>query len=476
MSNFISYYNILQDRESFRLSGGSSDSKGFNAYDTPGQKYFKLFFYFNNGDSDNNLNTAAGNGLLTPTWLIPDVNENSYYLHNSAWSYLKMNAEDDRANLLEDFVNLLSNISAESPWYFSEISGLDAALERKQVMAENFTIEATRNKFTIKCLPDAYDDRIGTLLDLYRAITWSWTTKREIVPSNLRKFDMGIFIFETPTIPFHIRNNKGNVEVAGIGDGSNKTTYKYIELHNCEFDYSSSKQFYSNLNNKDGFQTEYNIDIHFDDCYETRYNEFLMSEFGDMILFDLKPNIVITEEEMSNSENEGKDLKSIKKESKAKQLLNKLNDVLDYDFTEMFTPWDLKKENTGDYWDDKLGRNGDGRLLNYPPRPNTSKGGFLNNAKDQLIATGKSIVTSIIKKAVLGNLYTFSLTRISDQLRSLAKGDLISTARNVNNYMNNNKSRNTSLSNTSLFNKKKIKPTVKYIGNIYNGNTIADNI
>lgn len=475
MSNFISYINILQDRELFRSAGGANDQKGFNAYDTPGQKYFKIFFYFNNGDSDNNLNISSGNGLLTPTWLVPNVDENSYYLHNSAWSYLKMNAEDDRAKLLENFVNLLSNISAESPWYFSEISGLDAALERKQVMSENFTIDPTRNKITIKCLPDAYDDRIGTLLDLYRAITWSWSTKREIIPANLRKFDMGIFIFETPTIPFHIRNNNGEKEASGIGDGINKTTYKYLELHNCEFDYSSSKQNYANLNNKDGFQTEYNIDIYFDDCYETRYNEFLMSEFGDMILFDIKSDTVINDDELSESNN-ASDLKTIKKESKAKKILNKLNNVLDYDFTEMFTPWGLKTNDTGEYWDNNLGRNGDGRLLNYPPRPETSKGNFLNNVKDQLIATGRSIATSIIKKAVLGNLYTFSLTRISDQVRSLVGGDLISTARNVNNYINDNKKRDTGLSNNSLFDKKKIKPTVKYIGNLYKGNTIVDNI
>ena len=441
MSNYISYANLLKERDNFRKAGTKSGSD-FNLFDTPGHKYFKLFFYFNNGDVNGNYNIEASSGLLAPTWLIPNVGDPTYYLYNSAWSYLKMNYEDERADLLVDFVNLLSNINSESPWYFSEISGLDSAMERKMINSENFSIDNTRSKITIKCLPDAYDDRISTLLDLYRTIVWSWTTKREMVPTNLRKFDMGILIYETPNNPFHKIDKLIFDEYAVVGgDPGNSyiTSYKYIELHNCEIDYSSSKNIYSSLNNKDGFQAEYSIDINFDDCYETRYNEFMMKKFGDLIEIDLLNNYQIS---------------------------------------------------TYQYSEPKINK------IDLQQRINFFDQGFLKEAADQLLQTGKGLIKSVFKKAILGNLYTFSLTRIGDQIASLANGDILSAARNAAEYINDAKQRKENqLNNLNIFNnnkvfvtadnpmgtlsvekEKRIIPKVSYMGNLYKGNTIADNL
>lgn len=426
MSNYISYEKLLQDRNNFRKAGAKSGSE-FNFFDTPGHKYFRIFFYFSNGDSDGAQSIDASNGLLSPTWLIDGVDDKSYYMYNSAWSYLKMNDEDDRADLLKDFVNLLSNINSESPWYFSEITGLDAAMDRKAINAENFTIEPTRQKLVIKCLPDAVDDRIGTLLDLYRSIVWDWTTKREVIPTNLRKFDMGIFIFETPNDPFHKFKKPGlslglglldEYEYASIGENISGyvTSYKYIELHNCEIDYNSSKNLYTNLNNKEGMTVEHNIEIFFDDCYESRYNEFMIKEIGDLI------------------------------KSSAEQRINK-NSI-----------------------SNKL----DERLNYY------EKQGFLLEAVDQIVTTGTHALGGLIKKAVLGNLYTFSLTKLTDQVKGLIQGDIISTARHMDSYIrgsiNKNRNKNTQITNSNLFPKKTILPTVKRIGQLYQGNTIANNI
>lgn len=436
MSNYISYYNIINDRNNFRKAGTKSGSD-FNLFDTPSHKYFKLFFYFNNGDVSGSYGVDAGNGLLTPTWFVEGVNDENYYMHNSAWSYLKMNDEDDRAILLQEFVNLLSNISSESPWYFSEIAGLETAMERKAIHADNFTVEAARQKMTIKCLPDSADDRIGTLLDLYRSITWDWTTKRFILPPNLRKFDMGIFIFETPNLPTHKIETKSvngmpKTEYSSIGDGTQEyqTSYKYIELHNCEIDYNSSKSLYATLNNKEGSSTEYNIDIYFDDCYEARYNEFMMKDIGDIIKDSAK-------QQMYHDNN-----------------FNKLNDRLNY--------YEYKNEELE---------------INNNKWFNFDSGKFLKNAAGQLINLGKDHITRIIKKAILGNLHTFSLTRMSDQVKGLIQGDILSTARHVNNYIkSSNKNSPHELTNANIFPKKTISPTVKKIGNLYQGNTIANNI
>ena len=442
MNNYISFANILRDRDQFRKSGTKSGSE-FNLFDVPGHKYFKLFFYFNNGDVGGNYSAGTNNGLLAPTWLLSGIDDTNYYMFNSAWSYLKMNNEDERAEMLVDFVNLLSNISSESPWYFSEITGLDSALDRKNIGAEYFNIEQTRPKLSIKCLQDAYDDRIGTLLDLYRAIVWSWTTKRQVLPDNLKKFDMGILIFDTPNSPFHKEDNFLIDDYEQMSDDNTSktkytTSYKYIELHNCEIDYNSSKALYASLNNKEGVAPEYTIDIHFDDCFETRYNEFSLKKFGDIVTYD-----ILSGQSASN-----------------------------YNY--------------------KSPKTDDSELYS---RINAFDKGFLGNMIGQLVSTGIGKVTSLIQKALLGNLYKFSLTKIGSQLKGLVQGNVLGAVGHIKDYLNDNKQ--TGLSSklngdSKLFKeptktespseignistKKLIKPKVRYIGNLYKGNTIADNL
>ena len=404
MSNKITYKTIYDDIMKFKKSGGKYSSE-FNITDNPSKKYFKIMFYFTNINNEGNISYKDSVGLLSPTWKL-NIGENpQYHLYNSAWSYLKMNCEDERADMLKDFVTLLSNISAESPWYFSELSGLDAALERKQPMENDFKVEDQRKKITIKCLPDAYDDRIGTMLDLYRSIVWSWITKREIIPSNLRKFDMGIFVFNDPIIPFQTEDtamyvNKDDNYESNIY----KSSYKYIEFHNCEIDYNSGVSSYGNMNNKEGADVEYNIDILYDDCYENRYNEFLMRELGDII----KNDIIIDDYKTPNNTNPSMELSS------------KLN-----------------------YYNDKP----------------------LSNLTSELMGTGKNIVEGVINRAVLGNIYTFSLTKLKDQTDAMLSGKVWSTARAVDEYITDHRQR-----------KQSKEFYVNELGNIYRNKTLIDNI
>ena len=487
MSRTISYKTILNDRDLFRKSGTKSGGE-FNLLDTPGTKYFKIFFYFNNGDSETPLEVSKSTGLLAPTWDVsPTPNDSTYYQYNSAWSYLKMNREDERADQLVKFVNLLSNISSQSPWYFSEITGLDSALERKQVI--DFKWEEERKKISIKCLPDAYDNRIGTLLDLYRSIVWSWQMKREVLPSNLRKFDMGIFIFNDPIANFSVLYNynanqttdeilldkneygrdikknlknrkiresgsedmitikrdkkdipKRRYSVIGEDENSYRSSYKYIEFHNCEIDYNSSKSGLSTLNKKEGVPFEYTIDISFDDCYEHQFNESLFMGFGDMIQWDLISNIEYNY-----------------KPEKPNSVIPTVDELLNW------------YSSHSAYFDN---------IPNIKHTPNTN--GFLTQAFNQVVETVKEAGGSILKKAVLGNLYTFSLTKMKDQLKSLSKGNIWGATHNVINYIqeDNQRTENQLTSYNSIFKKnpQKILPTVKLIGNLANSQTIANNL
>lgn len=565
MSDWISYGSLMNDIIKFRASGTKKTAE-FNLFDTPGQKYFKIFFYFNNGDSEYNEDSVYSSGLLAPTWML-DVKEPNYYMYNSAWSYLKMNFEDERAQLLEQFISLLSNINIESPWYFTEITGIDAALERKQTFERDFKFEEQRKKISIKCLHDSFDDRIGTLLDLYRSIVWSWTHKKEILPANLRKFDMGIFVFDTPTAGFHtdyifpfasstkrdFENPEKGAQVVGFssfstnesGPGEYKSSYKYIEFHNCEIDYNSSKANFGTISNATGVNPEYVIDILFDDCYETRYNEFMLREIGDFIIQDLHG---IPDYGIEYDEDSYRATYSNNSYTHDEVMLQKLASRIHY-----FEPGGRMYELRDEYASQKEYRNlgippSDptiiGKLNNWPEymvqndnidienpdnattavksispeteiipsrgndvdlkpyKGKTSKKGFLENALDQLKGTGQNILQGLINKVVLGNIFTISPSRLADQIKDAKNGNIWSTIRAVDDYVehftshdngvkyvkdlgnigdvgnkydNNNRYEHNIDNHNNLYNTSNIK-YVNNIGHLYEANTLVNNI
>ena len=417
MSEMLSYANIIKDLENFKRSGTYSGT-GFNVYDTPAHKYFKILFYFGSDPEDGKGNSS---GLLAPTWevfkpltlndllgvnwkdlsaveitdatarMTAHNNRKDYHNYNSAWSFLKLNDEEERAEKLEQFVTLLSDISSNAPWYFSSISGINDALDRKYTEDGKLEMD-TPKTLSITCLPDAFDNRMTTLLDLYRDITWSWVNKREVIPSNLRKFDMAIYIFETPEAAWHevkggllskdtVIDNKSKTEgLLGVLSPSFKPSYKMIEFHDCEFKYNSVKSGWNELNNQTGFNPTYTIEIMYNDCYEISYNDIMMRTIGDVILTDM------------------------------------LNSSAADDY--------ISKAQADDM----------GQSVMIKNKTNPYDNGFIIDAISQCIGTLKSSAVDWVKGKLMGNIFGFSLTRLRDQAKDFLEGNIIKTGMTVAKY------------------------------------------
>lgn len=503
MSNLLSYDNILKDIKQFK-SSGSRYGDDFNLTDTPSQKYFKILFYFGSdpefpNDNTNNPN-LGGSGLLDPTWeYIPSLKYTSdfitegnnaseeslkggrkrfseynatlnHYKYNSAWSFLRLNDELERAEKLQHFITLLSDISAFSPWYFSTVTGIQEAIERK--FTEDGKLDMTeRKKLTITCLPDAFDNRIGTLLDLYRDITWSWVHKKEIIPANLRKFDMAIYIFEAPEKNWHL---DGDI-IDGKDDSKFSIGYKMIEFHDCEFNYNSAKTGWGELNNQTGSTPTYQIEILYNDCYEVSYNDIMMRTIGDVIISDLI-NASISEDSYVSYEQTNpvgyqqqlnRRLKPVYEDntmSAIDKLTEKATDAMGINKTARFGNLETRKGSTGDIVMDYR--------VEYEP-------GFIGNAIGQAVGHAKQWVKGKINRALMGNLFTFSLTQMASQAKDLLGGNLIKTGMSIAEYVKEANARKDA--------KNKEKPTgdifpdppariYTQIGNIYSGNTIANNL
>ena len=437
MSELLSYGQFLRDIKNFKKAGASSGSD-FSIYDTPGHKYFKIMFYFGSEPDD----FASGStGFLAPTWefinkgykfngedkwntlnkyngnrgmadalgdTLDDVmsgvgglfNRNrkpdEYYMHNSAWAYLMNNDENERAEKLQKFITLLSDINSNSPWYFKTVGGIGDALDRKPATSNKFEIPDEDKKLTISCMPDAFDNRIGTLLELYRDITWSWIQKREVVPANLRKFDMAIYIFETPEVNWHNppktafsqitssinglvganiikEKTADDVVLGGTSDNNFKPSYKMLEFHDCEFEYNSIKSGWSGeLSNETGFNPSYTIEIKYKDCFEISYNDIMMRTIGDVIKTDTL-NAVYSEDEYKSQ-------------------------------------WQTDSTNQAKFIKEKTHPYDKGLI-----------GNTLNQLKNHLAAD----VAKWINKATLGNLYSTGLSDIKGVFSKLGSGDAV---------------------------------------------------
>ena len=452
-TSIMSYGRFLKDRAEFRRSGTRHGSD-FNLFDTPSQKYFKILFYF--GVDDGSTDDVPTGGLLSPTWNIKNI-DNKYYNYNSAWAYLKMNDENERAEKLEHFVNLLSNINSNSPWYFSTVGGLQDAIERKVASDGKFEMPDSR-KLTITCLPDAFDNRITTLLDLYRDITWSWHLKREILPVNLRKFDMAIYIFESPLHYWHDDDNR-----LDINNNLFRPSYKMFEFHNCEFDYNSIKSGWNELNNTTGFAPTYTIDIKYDDVYEISWNELMMRTIGDIITTDIWMTANSVAQQDSSAQ-----LDYLKTKLSSTGIGNNTPDNDDRDVRNQKVKY--KKRNF---------KNGDD--LGIIPMHEGSKNhdaGLVGNALKQVFGQVKTHVKSKINRALLGNLHTYSLTQIGSQIKSALQGNLIPTAQAAKDYVKEANERNAikPTANGNIYAQQKAAMKVKAKGNIFKDVTIVNNI
>lgn len=107
-----------------------------------------------------------------------------------------------RANALRQFQILLQDINNNSPWFFQSITGLDD-LEKVTIRGfqdelgtDGFDPARTNGKtLTITCL-ESLNMRMTALANLYNQAMFDADNMRWLVPRNLRKFTMWIYVTE----------------------------------------------------------------------------------------------------------------------------------------------------------------------------------------------------------------------------------------------------------------------------------------
>ena len=272
----------------------------------PAWFYFKIFFNFNDSK-------GLFGGIMTDE--IP-ITSALRYLYGIRQFY-KSSKIEDRILALARFTYTLSYINSISPWFFIGINGANKLNE--------FNLnELTKEKsIDILCNGDAIDMRLNSLLDMYKYACYDEINQKEIIPQNLRKFDMSIVIMNAPIKYFqtamltaakttkigqvgHNGDTLLNKAIAGInkisgllaGSSVNTFDYKSINgnnngidnmlsfqmytLKNCEIDPISFEGYVpAGMNNaqfyKQGMGT---IKIKYDRCFKHTFNEWSQMFYG----------------------------------------------------------------------------------------------------------------------------------------------------------------------------------------------------
>lgn len=237
----------------------------------PGWFYFKIFFKFN---------TPYGlfGGILDDT---TSVNTAIEYLHNCEKNYSVDQIAQRQLALLK-FVGSLSYINENAPWFFDSITGLNNANSVK-------INEPTKdNEIEIGIKEDAVDMRLTTLFELYKYACFDNINLKEIIPENLRKFDMTILVFHTPLRYYQtgfqsIKDGTHEYKSFNSDNLGDRMSYLMFTFTNCEFDIESINSVIpGNMSNEAAFNLgKSSFKIKYKRVYKHTSNEWSKMFFGD---------------------------------------------------------------------------------------------------------------------------------------------------------------------------------------------------
>lgn len=185
---------------------------------------------------------------------------NSPLLAGAAEDYLKQYSEGDnpvnehykeRLEALINFKTALKTINTEMPWYWQGLSGLDRLVQYDPL---NSSWAGDAAVLTINTL-ESINLAITGLMQLYRKAVFDESQWKYIIPYNLRKFSMMVYVTEVRTIrnmsapkingasvTDFPENFKPSIQVTNSNaeiSGATARPYFMFEFKYCEFDITS---------------------------------------------------------------------------------------------------------------------------------------------------------------------------------------------------------------------------------------------
>lgn len=226
---------LIKQKNNFNFQNSRKSNTLFlfnNRYDEPTYLTFRIDFFpttlpVNKIDSlpgyyENDIKLVSYDDMPQP---LLDIN-NDY----STYKYLKEQIGDEyRADLLKAFISGLADLTWNTPYYIQEMEGINDLLTVDPKRGARVDQEQI---LTLKCI-DNLDQRILSLMNLYKKVAWDDVFQRWILPDMMRYFKMRIYISEFRV--FHnspnnkSENSMNNFDIKKYQNASKYSTYNTLQ-------------------------------------------------------------------------------------------------------------------------------------------------------------------------------------------------------------------------------------------------------
>ena len=135
----------------------------------------------------------------------------------TAMAYLKSIGDLKRMAYLKKFIEVLKMINKDSPWYWQSIEGIKDALTSNmwEGGGKSGYIGGVDKPISINTL-ESIDLKITGLMDLYRHAAFDMRNRKAILPENLRKFRVYVWISEVRKIKIPSRDASGGADLKNV--------------------------------------------------------------------------------------------------------------------------------------------------------------------------------------------------------------------------------------------------------------------
>jgi hypothetical protein len=260
------------------------------------------------------------------------------------------------------------------PWHWQSLAGVERMI---QFTPENPFFGGDDAKLTIGCL-ETINLNIAGLMQLYRKAVWDESNWRYILPPNLRKFTMYLFISD-------VRGIYDN-SAAGVLTGESLRPYFMFELRFCEFDMASGNKALGDLSAASPEAATNEIVINYNRVYrvDARALNGAVFQSSDISKKDATQNIVAEKQTII-------------------PVLEKENEYNDLDRRQMDPEAGLDPDTAKEIADLEAGMNAadPAQAQKLSMKQNLSKGmkNLKNKAKDKLKETGKRATEDLTRMA-----------------------------------------------------------------------------
>ncbi len=237
-------------------------NNGVTQLDDPTYLGFSLMF-----DTTTPLFNGATLGSSTST--DDGAKTSDYPTTESAVAYLNAIGEENRVQYLKAFCTGLLEIQNARPYYFQTIAGLTEAWQKSfEYSTDPYTGTTGEEGIVIGCL-EAIDLKMTALFNLYKMAVYDSMHKRMILPPNLMKFDVYIYVqeirkFKTVRNWLQSLNNQLNQdEVNDLTNGNtSQVGFRFTE---CEWIPGASGKVFEGVTNSGGDITTTEIKFNYSD-------------------------------------------------------------------------------------------------------------------------------------------------------------------------------------------------------------------